>query len=107
MQVALASALRLSHLRSRRHCRGAGRRGSAAPRPGVPGQQLHHRHAELPPRGRGPGDPAAIPPRSEAEADGLAKKLDAMKSIEGGKELVLEPGTEMLLRTAAPARTRD
>lgn len=27
--------------------------------------------------------------------------------IEGGKELVLEPGTEMLLRTAAPARTRD
>jgi hypothetical protein len=27
--------------------------------------------------------------------------------IEGGKELVLEPGTEMLVRTAAPARTRD
>jgi outer membrane lipoprotein SlyB len=27
--------------------------------------------------------------------------------VEGGKELVLEPGTEILVRTAAPARTRD
>lgn len=27
--------------------------------------------------------------------------------IEGGKEMVLEPGTEMLVRTAAPARTRE
>lgn len=27
--------------------------------------------------------------------------------VEGGKELVLEPGTELLIRTAAPARTRD
>ncbi len=27
--------------------------------------------------------------------------------IDGGKELVLEPGTELLVRTAAPARTRD
>lgn len=27
--------------------------------------------------------------------------------IQGGKELVLDPGTEILIRTAAPARTRD
>jgi len=27
--------------------------------------------------------------------------------VQGGKELVLEPGTEILIRTAAPARTRD
>jgi hypothetical protein len=27
--------------------------------------------------------------------------------VEGGKDLVLEPGTEVLIRTAAPARTRD
>lgn len=27
--------------------------------------------------------------------------------IEGGKDLILEPGTELLIRTAAPARTRD
>lgn len=27
--------------------------------------------------------------------------------VEGGKDLVLEPGTEVLVRTAAPARTRD
>lgn len=27
--------------------------------------------------------------------------------IEGGKDLILEPGTEMLLRTAAPAKTRE
>jgi hypothetical protein len=27
--------------------------------------------------------------------------------VQGGKELVLEPGTEILIRSAAPARTRD
>lgn len=27
--------------------------------------------------------------------------------IQGGKELILDPGTEILIRTAAPARTRD
>lgn len=27
--------------------------------------------------------------------------------IEGGKEMILEPGTEMLVRTAAPARTKE
>jgi len=27
--------------------------------------------------------------------------------VQGGKELILEPGTEILIRTAAPARTRD
>ncbi|MGE0131838.1 MAG: hypothetical protein AB7U82_27455 [Blastocatellales bacterium] len=27
--------------------------------------------------------------------------------IQGGKELILEPGTEILIRSAAPARTRD
>ncbi|MEP7338421.1 MAG: hypothetical protein ABI977_11855 [Acidobacteriota bacterium] len=27
--------------------------------------------------------------------------------VEGGKDLVLEPGTEVLIRTAAPARSRD
>jgi len=27
--------------------------------------------------------------------------------VDGGKELILEPGTEILIRTAAPARTRD
>ena len=27
--------------------------------------------------------------------------------VEGGKDLMLEPGTEMLIRTAAPARSRD
>jgi hypothetical protein len=27
--------------------------------------------------------------------------------IDGGKDLILEPGTEMLIRTAAPARTRN
>jgi hypothetical protein len=27
--------------------------------------------------------------------------------VQGGKDLVLEPGTEILIRSAAPARTRD
>jgi hypothetical protein len=27
--------------------------------------------------------------------------------VQGGKELILQPGTEILIRTAAPARTRD
>src|SRR5262249_48206662 len=27
--------------------------------------------------------------------------------VQGGKELILDPGTEILVRSAAPARTRD
>ena len=50
--------------------------------------------------------PAAAKARPSVRPSAAAS-ASVRSYIEGGKELVLEPGTEMLLRTAAPARTRD